>query len=115
MIGLLARKNSYYYTAKWRSNEDRSETDYFRFKIRRSDDTYNTDLNNMEGTEGLMEIETTSGLRFMIDDFVYFRGMRFNIVKLDSDMTKIDEQAFSKFNFNGGLITVLSLRKAGND
>lgn len=115
MIGLLARKNSYYYTAKWRSNEDRDETDFFRFKIRKSDDTYKNYYGNMEGTEGTMEIETTSGIKFKVNDWIYFRDMRFNIVKIDGDMTKIDEQAFSKFNFNGGIITVLNLRKAGNE
>ena len=115
MIGLIARKNSYYHKAKWRSNEDRNEVDYFRFKIRKSDDIYKTNFGNMEGSEGTFEIETMSGILFKCEDFVYWRGMRFNITKIDSDMTKIDEQAFSKFNFNGGLITVLSLRKAGNE
>lgn len=115
MVGLISPKNSYYHTAKWRSNEDRDETDYFRFKIRVSDNTYKTNYNNMQGTEGTFEIETKSGIVFKVNDFVYWRGMRFNITKIDSDMTKVDEQAFSKFNFNGGLITVLNLRKAGNE
>lgn len=115
MLGLIARKNSYYYTAKWRSNEDRNETAFFRFKIRKSDNTYKTSYGNMEGTEGTMDIEVTSNINFKVRDWIYFKNMRFNIVKIDSDMTKIDEQAFSKFNFNGGLITVLNLRKAGNE
>src|SRR5574344_1739491 len=104
MIGLIARKNSYYHKAKWRSNEDRNETAYFNFKIRKSDDIYRTNIGNMEGSEGTFEVETMSGISFKCEDFVYWRGMRFNITKIDSDMTKIDEQAFSKFNFNGGLI-----------
>lgn len=115
MLGLINKRSGNYHTAKWRSNDDRTETDYFNFKIRKSDDTYKTNSGNMQGTEGTFEIETTSGISFKVDDFVYWRGMRFNITKIDTDMTKIDEQAFNKFNFNGGIITVLSLRKAGNE
>ncbi len=114
MIGLIAPKKSYYHTAKWRSNEDRNETDNFKFKIRKNHDIYKTDLGNMKGSEGTFEIETKSGIKFKVEDFVYWKGMRFNITKTDINMSE-EEQAYNKFNFNGNITTVLSLRKAGNE
>lgn len=115
MIGLISPKKEYFYTGKWRSNEDRNETDFFKFKISKSHDTYKTDLGNMTGTEGNLTIETMSGIDFKVNDFMYWRGMRFNITKIEEDFKRDNEQAFSKFNFNGGLVKVLYLRKAGNE
>ena len=113
MLGSIAKREKYIHIGKWQSNENRLEIGYVRFKIVQSDNSYNTDFNNIEGTEGTMIIETKSGLPFQIDDLFFFKGMKFNIVKIDSDMTKAGEQAYSRFKTTGNLITTLNLRKAG--
>lgn len=113
MLGIIAKKDKYIHIGKWQSVEDKSNMAGFRFKIIKSDDSFNTTFNKLEGTEGTMTIETKSGINFGIDDYIYFRGMKFNITKIDSDMTKFGEQAYSRFRTNGTLVTTLYLRKAG--
>lgn len=113
MLGIIAERDGYIHIGKWQSLKNKLVIENIRFKIIKSDDSYNTTFNNMEGTEGVMIIETKNSKDYEVDDLFYFRGMKFNITKIDGDMTKAGEQAYSRFKSNGNLITTLTLRKAG--
>lgn len=113
MIGLIAKKNKHYFIGKWRSNENRSESDNFKFRIISGKNEYKTDSGNMRGTSGNFVIGTRNDLDFKVEDFVYWRGMRFNITEIDTEINS--ELAYSKFNYTGMVEKILKLRFAGNE
>lgn len=115
MLGLISGKKGYYYTAKWISNDDRKKYGYFKFKIIKDDNTYETDLDNMSGTTGNAVWETKSMIDFQPEDIIWFRGQKFNVKLVDGNR-KADieqEKAFAFFKSNGNLVTTLQVRKAG--
>lgn len=114
MLGLIARKKDYYYTAKWISNDDRKKYGYFKFKIVSDDNLYKADVDNMSGYKGQGVWETKSSLDFQPDDIVLFRGDRFNIVNVDGNKkAENQEQAYYFFRYNCNTVTTLQVRKAG--
>lgn len=116
MLGLIAPKKEYFYTAKWVSVADRTKQGYFKFKISTDDNTEGThddDFDNMGGVYGNAVWETKSTLPFMPDDIIYFRGKKFNITNVDGTRKIKGENAFIYFNENGNIPVTLYVRKAG--
>lgn len=115
MLGMIAHKKAYFYTAKWINNDDRSQYAYFKFKILKDDNTYETDLDNMSGTTGNALWETKSTLPFQPEDIVWFRSQKFHIKNIDGNRkaNPQQEQAYAYFKNNGNLVTLLQVRKAG--
>lgn len=103
------------YTGKWVSAEDRKKSGYVQFRIVSDDYLTETDFNNLSGLEGQMLIATKSMLDFSPDDYFFFGGARYNIVRVDGNRKEdVDsEMAFSRFKNNGNLTTHLVLRRAG--
>ena len=103
------------YTGKWVSADDKNKNGYVQFKIVSDDYLTETDFNNLSGLEGQMLISTRNMYDFNVDDFFFFEGARYNIMRVDGNRKEdIDsEMAFSKFKNNGNLSTHLVLRRAG--
>ena len=108
-------KTGQIYSAKCISADDKTKYGYFRLKIVTDDYLTETDFNNLSGLDGQMVVSTKSMYDFNVDDWVFFSGARYNIVRVDGNRKEDanSEGAFSKFRNNGNLTTVLILRRAG--
>lgn len=115
MIGLIAPKREYYYKAKWVSNDDRTKTGYFSFKIISDDNTYEADLDNLGGETGNAVWETKSAIPFAPEDIVLFRNDKFHIKNIDGNRKAEGkkENAYLFFKNNGNIPIKLQVRKAG--
>jgi hypothetical protein len=111
MLGLMSLKKDYFYLAKWTSISDSSEYGFFRCKILVDGGVKRgISVNNIGGFEGDMILATKSALKFEVDDYVEFRGEKFNIVIVDSDLKTKGERALFRFKSNGDIETTLTLR-----
>lgn len=111
MLGLMALKKDYFYIAKWISISDVNEYGNFRCKVvKDGENRRSISINNIGGFEGDMILATKSGLNFEIDDFVEFRGDKYNIIRVDSNIKVDGERAFTRFKTNGNIETTLILR-----
>lgn len=114
MLGLVAKKEKYFYTAKWVSRKDHTKNGYFRFAIKTDDNLYRQTLSNMSGATGNAVWETKSGLPFDVLDSLYFRGQRFTISNIDGNRKAEEdkEQAFNYVTNNGNIPITLQVRRA---
>lgn len=115
MLGIISPKKEYYYKAKWISNDDRTKTGYFSFKIVSDDNITEIDLDNLGGETGNAIWETKSGLPFDPEDIVLFRGDKFHIKNIDGNRKAEPkrEGAYMFFKRNGNTVITLQVRKAG--
>lgn len=101
------------YRATWICADDRNKYGYFRFAIVKDDNTIKELSRNMEGTSGDFYIRTKSSIKFVPDDLVVFRGVKYEITVVDGNRKEESEQAYYRFARNGNTNIYLTLRKMG--
>lgn len=116
MLGIVSNKakdgKKYICIGKWVCGDNKAKYGGFRFAIIQDENVFEKDFENLSGLEGAMIIETKSLIDFSPDDYIYFRGSKYQIVTVDGTR-KESEQAYATFNTTGNMPITLTLRKAG--